>query len=54
MLYAGLRSIGENKDDPPSDDVPEPAAVLLWTLGGLGLGGTSWLRNRNKIKNAIA
>ena len=34
--------------DPPDSGVPEPATLLLWTLGGLGLGGTSWLRRRNK------
>jgi len=30
--------------------VPEPATVILWTLGGLSLAGASWRRNRNKKK----
>ena len=51
MLYAISKNTG---DDPPPPGVPEPAALLLWTLGGLGLGGTSWLRSRNKKKLALA
>jgi len=43
MLYAALKS--EKRDDPPTG-VPEPATLLLWTLGGLGLGGIFWLRHR--------
>jgi len=39
---------------PPSSGVPEPAMLLLWTFGGLGLTGTSWFRNRNKVKLALA
>lgn len=30
-------------------DVPEPATILIWTLGGMGLAGSAWRRNR---KNA--
>jgi len=43
MLYA----ISKGSDPPPTPGVPEPATLILWTLGGLGLGGTSWLRRRN-------
>ena len=48
MMYAALRS-----DDDPPGDAPEPATLLLWTLGGLGLAGTSWHRKRKK-KLALA
>jgi hypothetical protein len=34
--------------------VPEPATLLLWTLGGLGLTGTSWARNRRMKKLALS
>ena len=27
-------------------EVPEPAMLLFWTLGGMGLAGTSWVRKR--------
>jgi len=38
-------------DDPTTaSDVPEPATMILWTLGGLSLAGASWRRNRNKKK----
>ena len=43
MLYAARKSIPE---EPPG--TPEPATLLLWTLGGLGLAGTSWLGKRRK------
>ena len=33
-------------------DVPEPATLLLWTLGGLGVAGTSWVRKRRLVKAA--
>jgi len=33
-------------------DVPEPATLLLWTLGGLGVAGTSWARKRRLVKAA--
>jgi len=46
MLYAAPRY----SDPPPVQNVPEPATLLLWTLGGLGLSGTSWLRRRHKKK----
>jgi len=29
-------------------EVPEPATLLLWTLGGMGLAGSSWARKRRK------
>jgi hypothetical protein len=32
--------------DPGNGDVPEPATMLLWALGGLGFAGTSWARKR--------
>ena len=50
MLYAHLKS----EEFPDPDSTPEPATLLLWTLGGLGLGGTSWLRHRNKKKPTLA
>ena len=34
---------------PTNNDVPEPATLLLWTLGGIGAAGTTWARKR-KIK----
>ena len=34
--------------------VPEPATLLLWTLGGMGLAGTSWVRKRRMKKLATA
>ena len=33
-------------------DVPEPATVLLWTLGSMGLAGGSWAHNRRMRKLA--
>ena len=35
-------------------DVPEPASILFWTLGGLGAAGTSWARKRRMKKLAAA
>ena len=35
-------------------DVPEPASLLLWTLGGLGAVSTSWARKRRLKKLAAA
>ena len=35
---------------PPSSDVPEPATILLWTLGTLGTAGASWVRKRTSRK----
>jgi hypothetical protein len=37
-----------------STDVPEPASLLFWTLGGLGAAGTSWARKRRMKKLAAA
>ena len=37
---------------PNPSGVPEPATMLLWTLGGLGMAGASWRRNR--MKNHLA
>jgi hypothetical protein len=39
-------------DPPPGGggDVPEPATMLLWTLGGFGMAGTSWIRKRRMMK----
>ena len=39
---------------PPPSGVPEPAMLLFWTFGSLGLTGTSWFRHRNKVKLAFA
>jgi hypothetical protein len=41
-------------EPPQSGDVPEPATLLLWTLGGLGVTGASWYRKRNVKKLALA
>lgn len=35
-------------------DVPEPATLLLWTLGGLGAAGASWRKRRNQQKARLA
>ena len=32
------------------DVVPEPATLLLWTLGGIGMAGASWARKRRMKK----
>jgi len=39
---------------PTPSGVPEPATLLLWTLGCLGLTGTSWVRNRRMMKLAFS
>ena len=36
----------------PSTDVPEPASILLWSLGGLGIAG-SWARKRRMKRLAL-
>ena len=42
-------------DEPPlPGGVPEPTTLLLWTIGGLWLSGTSWFGHRNRIKLAFA
>ena len=41
-LYIAEGSEFRNTDQP---GVPEPAMLLLWTLGGLGLAGSSWGRS---------
>jgi len=38
--------------EPPV--IPEPATILLWSLGGMGLFGTSWARKRRMKKLAIS
>jgi hypothetical protein len=53
-LYAVRLVPDESDDPPPQPGVPEPATVLLWTLGCLGLGGMSRLRRRNKKNPALA
>jgi len=52
---------GFNPDDPgdPGDPgnpggVPEPATLLLWTLGSLGVAGSSWARKRRMNKLAMS
>ena len=37
-----------------STDVPEPASLLLWTLGGIGVAAASWGRKRRMKKLAAA
>jgi len=32
--------------------VPEPAALLMWSLGGVVLTGTTWIRKRRMKKTA--
>jgi hypothetical protein len=36
--------------DPGSSDVPEPASILLWTLGSLGAAGMAYRKRRNSVK----
>jgi len=33
-----------------SSDVPEPASILLWTLGSLGAAGMAYRKRRNSVK----
>lgn len=33
-----------NNNGGPDPSVPEPATILLWSLGALGVAGTSWRR----------
>ena len=47
--YLYLASTATVTPPPTSNDVPEPATLLLWTLGGIGVAGTTWARKR-KIK----
>jgi len=57
MDYAdGLFLVVNNAggDEPTPTGVPEPATMLLWSLGGLGLAGTSWYRKRTKKNLHIA
>jgi hypothetical protein len=44
----------ETVTPPDPNDVPEPATLLLWTLGGLGVTGSSWMRKRNKKNLKLA
>ena len=36
----------------PQPGVPEPATLLLWTLGSMGFAGSSWTRKRRMMKLA--
>jgi len=36
---------------PPA---PEPATLILWSIGGVGLIGTTWLRKRNMKRSQLA
>ena len=38
----------------PPGVVPEPATMLLWSIGGMGLVGSSWARQRRMKKLAAA
>ena len=44
-LYIAEGTVFRNTDDP-QPGVPEPATLLLWTLGGMGLAGSTWFRKR--------
>ena len=46
-LYIARADYGTTPDPEP---VPEPAMLLLWTLGGMGLAGGSWTRKRRMMK----
>lgn len=48
FLYIATATGGGNG----GGDVPEPATLLLWTLGGLGLAGASRARKRRMMKLA--
>ena len=39
------------RNDGGGGGVPEPATLLLWTLGSMGLAGTSWARKRRMKKS---
>ena len=39
--------------NPSSNGVPEPATILLWTLGTLGAVGVSWTQRRTRRKNLV-
>jgi hypothetical protein len=40
-------------NDDGFNDVPEPATLLIWSLGGMGLVG-SWVRKRRMKKSALS
>ena len=40
--------------NPHEAATPEPATILLWTLGTLGVAGTSCARKRSGVKNSTA
>ena len=50
--YLYLASTATETPPPTNNDVPEPAMLLLWTLGGLGAAGTAWARKRKMKKLA--
>lgn len=47
-MIAEFEYIRYNYTPPPSSTVPEPAAALLWTLGGLSVCGASIVRRRRR------
>ena len=38
----------------PAPGVPEPATLLLWSLGGMGLAGASWCRKHYRKKHTLS
>ena len=44
-LAANIQAFYHVTNNPPSH-APEPATLLLWAFGSLGMAGTSWARNR--------
>ena len=52
FLYLANAANPYTEDAGGGNGTPEPATLLLWTLGGLGLAGTSWTRKRRMMKSA--